>query len=276
MSRCLASVVALFSFFVLIGSLSAEADSALDRIKSKAVLVVATDPNWAPMSWRKENGEFDGFDVDVSKELARRMGVGVEFYLPYSFEDVLAGNWGDKWDVATSVTPTVQRAEKVQFATVYWYGPGSLAVHRDSTSIEEPSEASNKTIGVVKGTEYEKYLTREAFDIADMPSFTYKIDRPNVVTFADEDALYAALAKGDGVVIDGIIDSMNGLMQQINNGAPFRLVGQPLTYTPSSLVVDRGDNDLAAALKEIVEAMQKDGTLMRLSMKWFDFDLSHF
>jgi polar amino acid transport system substrate-binding protein len=69
---------------------------------------------------------------------------------------------------------------------------------------------------------------------------------------------------------------MNGLMQQINNGAPFRLVGQPLTYTPSSLVVDRGDNDLAAALKEIVEAMQKDGTLTRLSMKWFDFDLSHF
>ncbi|QIG51164.1 transporter substrate-binding domain-containing protein [Nordella sp. HKS 07] len=273
--RVLAAVAMLLLTFLLSGRLPA-AESGLDRIKSKGVLVVAVDPDWAPTSWRKDNGEFDGFDVDVSKEIARRMGVSVQFYMPYSFEGVLAGNWGGKWDIATSVTPTAQRAERVQFAKPYVYSPSSLAVHRDNAIIQEPSEASGKRIGVVKGSEYEKYLTREPFEIFDMPSFTYKIDHPKIVEFDDETSLYAALAKGDGVELDGVIDDLSAVMQQVADGAPLRIVGQPLTYTPGSIVVEHGDEEFATTLKEIIEAMHKDGTLTRLSMKWYDFDLSQY
>ena len=274
--RSLAAIAALSCAFLLAVAMPAAAQSGLDRIKSKGVLVVATDPGWPPSSWRNEAGAFEGFDVDVSKEIARRLGVDVAFYMPYSFEAVLAGDWGGKWDIATSITPTVQRAEKVQFAAVYYYGASSLAVHRDNTAMQEPAEASGKRIGVVEGTEYEKYLSREPFDIFDIPPFTYKIDQPEIVRLADQDSLYASLAKGDGAEIDGIVDATDVLMRKINDGAPFRIVGQPLTYTPSSLVVDRGDDALAAALKEIIEAMHKDGTLTRLSMTWFDFDLTHY
>src|SRR5262245_60443328 len=56
----------------------------------------------------------------------------------------------------------------------------------------------------------------------------------------------------------------NALLHKIRDGAPFRIVGAPLTFTPGSLVVERGEDALAAALKEIIEAMQKDGTLTRL------------
>ena len=194
------AAVAVLLFSILTGPLSA-AESGLDRVKSKGVLVVATDPDWAPMSWRKDNGDFDGMDVDVSKEIARRMGVSVSFYMPYSFEAILAGNWDGKWDIATSVTPTVQRAETIQFAAASYYGLSSLAVHRDNAAIQEPSEASEKRIGVVKGTEYEKYLTREPFEIFEMPPFIYKIDRPEIVRFDDQSALYASLAKGDGAEV---------------------------------------------------------------------------
>ena len=276
MTRALAAALALFSPLLLTNLPSAHAESALDRIKSKGILMVAVDPDWAPMSWRKEDGNFDGMDVDVSKEVARRMGVDVRFYMPYSFEAVLAGNWGGKWDIATSVTPTAQRAENIRFAAVYNYAPSALAVHRDNSAIQEPSEARGMRIGVLKGTEYEKYLTREPFDILNMPSFTYKIENPEIIGFDDQNALYDALVEGDGTEIDGIVDDMSVLVRKINDGAPLRIVGQPLTYTPGAIVVDRGDETLAAALKEIIESMDKDGTLTRLSMKWFDFDLTHY
>src|SRR5947208_9384712 len=55
-----AFAIVLYSMIVT-GPLSAEAGSALDKIKTSGVLVVATDPDWAPMSWRKDNGDFDGF-----------------------------------------------------------------------------------------------------------------------------------------------------------------------------------------------------------------------
>ncbi len=121
MNERLLAAGAVLLFSILTGPLSA-AESGLDRVKSKGVLVVATDPDWAPASWRKDNGDFDGMDVDVSKEIARRMGVSVSFYMPYSFEAIVAGNWDGKWDIATSVTPTVQRAETIQFVAAYYYG----------------------------------------------------------------------------------------------------------------------------------------------------------
>lgn len=274
-NRVLAAVAAV-TIALLTAPPQAEAQSALERIKSRGALVVAADPGWPPASWQAEDGTFHGFDVEVSQEIARRLGVAVEFYMPYSFEAVLAGNWAGKWDVATSLTPTVQRGENVRFAAVYYYGPSSLAVHRDNMAIQEPSDANGKRIGVVRGTEYEKYLTREPFDIIDMPALTYKIDRPEIVRFEDQASAYAALAKGDGTELDGVIDATDVLMQKINDGAPFRIVGQPLTYTPSALVVERSEDALAAALKEIVNAMHGDGTLTRLSMKWFDYDLTKY
>ena len=60
------------------------------------------------------------------------------------------------------------------------------------------------------------------------------------------------------------------------SSSPFRIVGQPLTYTPSAMAVDHDEDAFAATLKEIVEAMHRDGTLTRLSTKWFDFDLTHY
>ena len=66
------------------------------------------------------------------------------------------------------------------------------------------------------------------------------------------------------------------LMQKISEGAPYRIVGQPLIYTPSSIVVDRGDGALVVTLKEIIELMHKDGTLTCLSLKWFGVDLTQY
>ena len=79
-----------------------------------------------------------------------------------------------------------------------------------------------------------------------------------------------------GPAIDGIIDATDVLMHKVNDGAPFRIVGQPLTYTPSAIAVERGEDALAVAVKEIIDAMHNDGTLTRLSMKWFEYDLTQY
>lgn len=263
----------VLTFLALTATESAAAGEALDRIRDRGILVVATDPAWPPMSWRKADGSFDGFDVDVSNEIARRLGVKTEFYLPYSFEDVLKGDWQGKWDVATSVTPTSQRAEKVTFAGIYWYGPSSLAVHRDDTQIQEPKDAKGKKIGVVAGTEYEQYLARKPFDILDMPPFEYQIDDPVIIRFDSGDKTFEALAARQ---IDGVMDALNTLLQRVNDGAPIKIVGQPLAYTPGSIVIDKGDSELETELKTIIEAMLKDGTLSRISEKWFGLDLTRY
>lgn len=247
------------------------AGTVLDRVRQNGVLVVAADPAWPPFSWRKEDGSFDGFDVDVMAGVARRLGVEVRFEVA-DFPTVVSGKWQGVWDVSPSVTPTKQRAENLDFPAVYGFSLASLAVHRGNTTIRTPADASGKKIGAVKATEYEKYLTREPFDILDMPPINYRIERPAILTFETSDGSYEALAKGDGIELDAVLDSLSTLMTEISNGRPIKIIGQPLLYTPSAIAIEKGDPEFSAELKGAVNGLREDGTLKTLSLKWFGID----
>ena len=60
----------------------AQAGAVLDRVVAAGTLKVATDANWAPQSFMNDKNELDGFDVDVAKEIGKRIGVKVAFITP--------------------------------------------------------------------------------------------------------------------------------------------------------------------------------------------------
>ena len=67
------------------------ADGLLGDILERGVVRVSTDPNYEPQSFLDESGEFIGFDVDVAREIATRLGVEVEFVTP-DWDIITAGN----------------------------------------------------------------------------------------------------------------------------------------------------------------------------------------
>jgi polar amino acid transport system substrate-binding protein len=147
-------------------------------------------------------------------------------------------------------------------------------VHVDNTTIKTPADASGKRIGALKAANYEMYLRRQDFGIVGMPPVIYKIDDPIIVTFDAEQDAFMALAKGDGVELDGVVNYLPVIMALIEDGQPFKIVGQPLYRVPQSVAVLPGDPEFATLLTEIVEEMHEDGTLSALSIKWLDFDLT--
>jgi polar amino acid transport system substrate-binding protein len=253
---------------------TAWAGAVLDRIKDKGVMVLATDPGWPPLSWRDEKGEYQGFDIDVAKEIARRMGVTLAYATP-AWDEVVSGQWNDNWDIVIqSMTPTAKRAKVLDFPAVYYYGMASLAVHKDNTTILTPADASGKRLAVQKASAWEQYLKAEPFDIVGMPPYTFKIKNPVIVECDTVVETYDKLAKGDGVEIDGLIDFLPSLMRLIKEGKPFKIVGQPVFRTPQSIAIEPGDPELFALVKETIAQMRNDMTLSNLSMKWFDLDLT--
>ena len=77
-------VAGLAATMLLVTPVVSQAGEALDRVMSSKVLKVATDANWAPQSFLNDKNEMDGFDVDVAKELAKRLGAKVEFARGYA------------------------------------------------------------------------------------------------------------------------------------------------------------------------------------------------
>lgn len=115
-----------------------ETDGHLAAVCEAGVIVVSTDPAYPPQSFlNEETGEYEGFDIDVAREIGTRLGVEVEFTDP-TFDAVVAGNWGGRWDMSVgSVTVTTERMEVLDFTQAYYYTPAQLAVFDDSASAEE-------------------------------------------------------------------------------------------------------------------------------------------
>jgi polar amino acid transport system substrate-binding protein len=251
------------------------AGEVLDQVMSNGVLVMSTDPEYPPQSSLDENNEFVGFDIDVGKEIADRLGVDIEFVTP-SWDVITAGNWAGRWDVSVgSMTPTAARREVLDFPAIYYYTPASLVVHADNTSIAAPADASGKTIGVGVATTYENYLKHDLeIDAEGAPPFQYRIDDPNIQTYDTDLLALDDLRLGDGVRLDAALTALPTTMDAIDQGYPLKIVGDPLFLEPLAVAIDKGDPEFAAKLAEVVQAMHDDGTLSELSMKWYGADLT--
>ena len=147
------SIFKLGTALLLATSLAAPAALAgetLDRVMGSKTLTMSSDPEYPPQSFLNDANEMDGFDVDVGKEIAKRMGVELKIVTP-SWDIITGGNWGGRWDMSVgSMTPTKQRAEVLNFPAVYYYTPAAFAVHKDS-SIDSLDDLNGKTVGTCGG-----------------------------------------------------------------------------------------------------------------------------
>lgn len=267
-----------FCIMALILSISASpwalAGEVLDRIKSRGVIKVATDPAWPPYSWRNEKGEWQGFDAAVAEEISKRMGVKLEFVTP-NWDVITSGDWNGEWDLSVgSMSPTEDRAKRLVFPAVYYYAPTVLAVHKDNTTILSPSDATGKRVGTLKGSIFEKYVRHEPMGMADELPPAYKINQPLVATFDTSELSFNELVKGTEGSLDAMVDDLMYFLFHIKQGAPIRIVGQPLYYGPAAVAIGPGDDEFKTLLQDIVSSMHEDGTLSALSNKWFGVDLT--
>jgi polar amino acid transport system substrate-binding protein len=251
-----------------------EAEDLLDEVKAAGKLVVSSDPNYAPQSYLNEAGELVGFDIDVAKEVADRLGVEVEFTTP-DWDLITGGNWGGRWDISIgSMTATEQRAEVLWFTDSYYYVPASFAVHKDNTTIQSPSDLSGKKLGLGTATTYEDYLN----GVLSMLSGRIVYDPPSGITVApygtDQEAIQD-LALGDGVRLDAVMSAQPTIQGAIEEGVSIKEIGTPAFYEGLVFALDksRGPSDkMLAELNNIVAAMHSDGTLTELAAPYYPVD----
>lgn len=253
---------------------SVNAGEALDRINKAGVLKVSSDPNWPPQSFLNDSNEMDGFDVDVAKEIAKRMDVTVEFVTP-SWDIITAGNWNGRWDMSVgSMTPTKERATVLAFPAVYYYTPASFAVHSDSTAASL-GDLDGKVIGASTASTFSLYLEKDlSIDAEGAPAFEYQVTPGQIKSYESSTVAFDDLRLGDGTRLSGMITSLPSILEAIKNDYPIKVLGEPAFYEPLSVAIDLGDAELSAAVASAVAAMREDGTLSELSVKWYGVDYS--
>jgi polar amino acid transport system substrate-binding protein len=245
----------------------------LQEVKDRGVLRVSTNLAYPPQSFQTRSGEFKGFDIDVAEEIARRMGVKVEWQTP-AWEVIAAGNWNGRWDVSVaSMTVTSARKEVLYFTPAYYYTPAAAAVHEENTSITNlETDLDGKRIGVCWACTYEQYLDRTLTIPGEEIEFV--VDNPQIQTYDNPASAIQDLELGDGVRLDAVMSALPTLQEAVEEGKPIKIVGDSLYDEPLAAAIDKeapsDPKPLLDEISRIIEEMHQDGTLSELSKKWYD------
>ncbi len=263
-----------FALFLLSSVFAAHAGDTLDRVLRKQLLIEVTDQAYPPFSNINEKGEVVGFDIDVAREIAKRLGVDMKVETP-TWEIITVGHWKSRYDLCVcSMTPTAERKEVLDFIAEYYGSPAVIVVHAENVTIRDPADLKDKRVGIEAGTTYEKYLQKTlAIEGHTPPAFPF--DNVKVKPYESEVMAFQDLGLGDGKRLDAIVANYITAKAQVEKSdGKFKIVGEPLFKEPIWISADKGDAEWNEKIKTIVHDMIADGTMRTLSEKWIGIDIS--
>lgn len=272
MTRLARMAAVATSLAVVLAAIPANAGAVLDRVLAAKTLKVATDANWAPQSFMNDKNELDGFDVDVAKNVGQRLGVKVEFVTP-GWDIITAGKWAGRWDVDVgSMTPSKERAKIFDFPAVYYYTPAVVAVHKDSKATKF-SDLDGKVVGTTATSTFEAYAKQDlTLDAAGAPPFKYEFKPKDVKSYANSTTAFDDLRLGDGTRLDAVVSSLPSVRDAVKAGYPIKQLGEPVFYEPLAIAIEHGDQEFNDKIADAIKDMKTDGTLSKLSVKWYGID----
>jgi polar amino acid transport system substrate-binding protein len=244
------------------GKKDAGADNSLQSILDKKKLIMGLDDSFPPMGYRNERNEIVGYDVDLAKEVAKRLGV--ELVLQpidwHAKEQEL--NTGEIDCIWNGFTITAERKKNLSFTPPYLKNAQVIVV-KGGSPVNTLSDLAGKTAGTQAGS-----ASVEALD--DAPEF--KASLKQVVEYKDFLTALMDLDVGgtDAVVIDLVVANDN-----INrSGKNFRILNERLGEEEFGVGFRKNDKALTDKIWSILLDMAKDGTVAKIATEWLGADIS--
>ncbi|MGQ9676704.1 MAG: basic amino acid ABC transporter substrate-binding protein, partial [Chloroflexota bacterium] len=226
---------------------------AVARIKKAGKLVVLVDATFTPMEFKDEKGEIVGFDVDLAKELGKRLGVQVEFQ-NIAWDGIFAALKTNKGDMVwSSVTITDERKKEMAFSDPYYAAGQAILVPASNTEIKGPDDLKGKVVAVQIDTTGQE-AAEKIVGIKEIK----KLDG------GSEACIMTEQGKADATIIDIMVA---GYFAQQH--PKVKLVSYtPFTKEDLGVAMRQDDADLVKKVNEILAQMKSDGTIDKTLQKW--------
>ena len=255
------SIAAIILIAVGCSEKSSGEDNSLQKIKDAGKLVLGLDDTFAPMGFRDDSGEIVGFDIDLAKEVASRMGVELEIKPIDWSSSILSLNKGDIDVLWNGVTINESRKEQINFSKPYLNNRLIIVKPKDRNDINSKEDLAGKVLGVQVGSNDEAL---QSDSISKKAKEIRKYD-VNVNAFLD------LMAKRIDVVI---IDEVAAQYYISEEKADFVVVeNSPLTEEFYGIGFRKTDEQLLTEVDKILDEMKADGKAAEISQKWFAKDI---
>ena len=233
---------------------------ALSAVKERGKLIVALEGNWKPWSYHGDNDALTGYDVEVARLIASRIGVEAEI-VEGEWSGLFAGVDAGRYDVVVNgVEVTDERAEKYTFSEPYGYIRTALIVRDDNEEI--------KTFEDLKGKKTANSIASTYMLLAE----DYGAEAVGVDTL--DQTIAMVLSGRADATLNAEVSIYDYLTEHPE--ANLRIVALTDEASQVSIPVRKGEENASflAAVNAAIEELRAEGELSRISVKYFGSDIS--
>lgn len=232
-------------------------ENNLNGIKGKGKFIVGLDDTFAPMGFRDEKGEIVGFDIDMAKEVAKRLGVSVEFK-PVDWDGVVLSLKNKDIDVIwNGLTITDERKEQIDFSNPYLENRQIIVV-KSGSGIKSKADLSGKTVGLQLGSSSEEALNADentAKSLKEIRKYSTNTE--------------ALLDLKNGRIDAVVVDEVLGRYYIQKNPEDYVVLDDDFGKEEYGVGIRKEDSDFKEAIDKAIDEMKADGTADKISVKWF-------
>lgn len=239
-------------------------DDSLQKIKDKGQLVLGLDDSFPPMGFRDTDNNIVGYDIDLAREVAERMGVELVITpvdWDYKETELNDGNVDCLWN---GMSVDDERKEKMNLSEPYMENRQVVVVLADSgintlADLAGKSvilQAGSTAVGALDSKEDVKSTLREVTEVPDNVQAMMELGQ----------------GTGDAVVMDEVVARY--YISKSDNPDQFKVLDEALSDEVYAVGFRKADQSLRDEVQKILGEMKADGTLKTITEKWFGSDIS--
>ncbi|MGF6907399.1 amino acid ABC transporter substrate-binding protein [Fusobacterium sp. PH5-44] len=247
-------ILSLLLLFVICNFSFAE-DNSLEKVKKDGFFILGLDDTFPPFGFKDENGEIVGFDIDLAKEVAKRLNVEVKFK-PCEWDGIIFELRSKKIDLVwngMSVSP--EREKQVSFSEPYHKG-GQYIFSKKEVSIKKVAELEGKVVGVQLGSTGANAVEKSSIS-------------PKLKELKKYGSTMEAIADLEAGRLDAVVMALSIGGYYNSKKDSLTASDESLSNEDSGIAFRKEDNAFRDAVNKALEEMRTDGTFRNIEKKWF-------
>lgn len=256
------AVIFLLAVLVFAFAAIAQAgDSSWEQVKAKGVLAIGLDDAFPPMGFRLDDGTLTGFDIDSAEEVGKRLGLKIEWQ-PTAWDGVIHSLNAKKFDcIWNGMTITPERSAEVLFTKPYIMDGQIAVISMGNKDVKSSKDLGGKVVGVQKGSP----ALEAAKTLKPAPSDIREYDT-NPKAFLDLES---------GRIASVVVDNVSGRYYIAQRPGKYLALTGFISSEPFGVAFRKNDVALRDMIQKTIDEMVADGTMSKISRKWFGEDITN-
>lgn len=253
-------IMLVLSLIFVLSGCSKNTINTWEEIEKRGYIIVGLDDTFAPMGFRNNSGELVGFDVDLAKEVGKRLNIEVRFQ-PIDWDaKVLELNSGTIDMIWNGLTITEERKLEMLFSDPYVENT-QMIISMEESNIDLISDLENKTIGV--------QISSSAMDAVNKNSIASKLK-----SLMKYDQYTQALVELKNNTIDAVvIDEIMGRYMISQSTDNYKVATEAFSEETYGIGFRLESTSIRNKINDVLNEMKEDNTAKEISIKWFDEDI---